>query len=74
MPAVFRFDFLAEPALLRLKLCFVYEFYTACFTGAVLIVALVGKIGPIPVATRESFLVVKAHSLRMRQHSNGFSF
>lgn len=66
-PAKFSLNLLAETAFAAVVLGHVDEFHTACFAGAVLVIASVSKVGPAPVSTGESLLVVKAHAYRMRQ-------
>lgn len=66
-PAKFSLDLLAETAFAAVVLGHVDEFHTACFAGAVLVIASVSKVGPAPVSTGESLLVVKTHAYRMRQ-------
>jgi hypothetical protein len=64
-PTKLGFDFFTEPAITPLVFGHVDEPHSACFAGAVLIVASVSKAGPAPVPTRKSLLVVKAHAYQI---------
>lgn len=64
-PTKFGFDFLAKAALCCCVFCQVDEFHPACFAGTVFIVALMGEVGPSPVPTRKSPLVVKTHAYQI---------
>lgn len=66
-PPEFGLDLLAETAFAAIALGYIHEFHSACFAGTVLVVASVGEVGPAPVSTGESLLVVKAHAYRIRQ-------
>lgn len=46
----FGFDLLAEPALRGFELGCIDESHAARFTGAILVIALVGETGPVPVS------------------------
>ena len=60
-PTVFGFDLLAEAALRCRIFGQIHEFHAACLASPIFIIALVCKTGPVPVPTRKSPLVVKAH-------------
>jgi hypothetical protein len=63
----FGFYLLAEAALVVVVLSHIDKLHSACFAGAVLVIAPVGEAGPAPVSTGETLLVVKAHAYQMRQ-------
>lgn len=60
-PPILGFDLLTEAAIAAFVFGDIDEPHPACFAGAVLVIASVGKTGPAPVSTGETFLVVKAH-------------
>lgn len=60
-PPVLNFYAFAEAALAGLVLGHVDEFDSACFTSAMLVIALMGEASPAPVPTGESFLVIETH-------------
>jgi hypothetical protein len=59
----FGFYLLAEAALVVVVLSHIDKLHSACFAGAVLVIAPVGEAGPAPVSTGETLLVVKTHCL-----------
>lgn len=51
-----------EAALAVLVFGHVHEFHTTSLACAILVIAPMGEVGPAPVPTRKSLLVVKAHA------------
>lgn len=63
-PPILGFDLLTEAAVTAFVFGDIDEPHPACFAGAVLVIAAVGKTSPAPVSTGETLLVVKAHACR----------
>jgi hypothetical protein len=62
----FGFNLLAEATLVVVVLSHINELHSACFAGAILVIAPMGEAGPAPVSTGETLLVVKTHAYQMR--------